>query len=259
LKPYVGQIFPNLELAMQFYISYAKLCGFSVRVESTKRATDVARTITWKYLCCTRKGFKSVSPYAEFNPTGESANVVKRRRPSNRCGCEANIRFKYVGNDGYRVTKLDCRHNHPMLKLSEMVFSKENREVTSLHQEFIMNCLKSNVGVTKSFRVYKNLVGSYANVGATVVDFKNFMRGLNSYLIGSDAQMVINDFFKKKEICDAFYFDYYVNKEDQLCRLFWCDPINRKSFSYFGDVVSADATYQLNRYFLSTRIINMKH
>ena len=92
--------------------------------------------------------------------------------------------------------------------------------MTPFHQEIMMNCIKSNIGVTKSYKVYKNQVGSYANVGVTVVDFKNFMRGLNSYMEGSDAQMVINDFLKKKECCNAYYFDYDVNKEGQLCRCF---------------------------------------
>ena len=79
--------------------------------------------VIWKHLCCNREGYKVVSPYSEFNqavPT--DGDVVKRRRISNRCGCEAKCWLKYEGNDGYRVTKLEYGHTHAMLELSHMVF-----------------------------------------------------------------------------------------------------------------------------------------
>ena len=60
--------------------------------------------------------------------------------------------------------------------------------------------------------------------------------------------MTIDNFKRKQEVCKAFYFDYEVDSDDDLCSLFWADPISRKSFSFFGDVVSADATYNTNRY-----------
>ena len=59
--------------------------------------------------------------------------------------------------------------------------------------------------------------------------------------------MAIDKLRKRKEVCEAFYFDYHVDKQDRLERLFWADPISRKSFSFFGDVVTADATYSKNR------------
>ena len=71
---------------------------------------------------------------------------------------------------------------------------------------------------------------------------------MNAYIVGYDAQMVIDKFLKMKETSSLFHFDYYVNDEQQLSRLFWCDPINKKSYLHFGDVVTADATYRKNRY-----------
>ena len=127
-------------------------------------------------------------------------------------------------------------------------FAKRNRKLTSFHEDFIMNCIRANIGTSKSDKVYKEFVGSYAKIGATIIDFKNFKRDLNSFMIGCDAQMVIDNLFKKKERCDTFFFEYDVDEQHQLTKLFLCDPIARKNFSYFGDVVSADATYKSNRY-----------
>ncbi|VFQ61528.1 unnamed protein product [Cuscuta campestris] len=104
------------------------------------------------------------------------------------------------------------------------------------------------MGIMKSYRLFKETVGGYDKIGATAVDFKNFRRDLKAYIAGGDAQMVIDKLFRKHETCSAFHFEYDVDDNDQLTRLFWCDPVARKNYAMFGDVVSFDATYETNRY-----------
>ncbi|VFQ93829.1 unnamed protein product [Cuscuta campestris] len=84
--------------------------------------------------------------------------------------------------------------------------------------------------------------------GATAIDFKNFKRDLKAYVAGGDAQMIIDKMFRRQETCPAFRFAYDVDETDQLTRLFWCDPVARKNWALFGDVLSFDATYETNRY-----------
>ena len=43
------------------------------------------------------------------------------------------------------------------------------------HQRFILNNLNLNKGPTSSFRTWKEQVGSYWKVGASLDDFKNFL------------------------------------------------------------------------------------
>ena len=52
---------------------------------------------------------------------------------------------------------------------------------------------------------------------------------------------------KKKESCDAFTYEYEVDSRSRLMHLFWCDPIAKKNFMQFGDIVSFDTTYSTNR------------
>ncbi|KAH6766759.1 hypothetical protein C2S52_017742 [Perilla frutescens var. hirtella] len=99
-----------------------------------------------------------------------------------------------------------------------------------------------------TFRLFKEVVGGYSNIGCTTVDFKNFSRDLKAYVVGVDAQMMLDKMSKRHELCSTFTFDYEVNKDDQLRCVFWADPISRRNFSLFGDVVSFDATYRTNRY-----------
>ena len=123
---------------------------------------------------------------------------------------------------------------------------KSNRNLSYIHQNFILTCGKANLGPIKSYRLFQQFCGSQSSVGATVTKFKNFRRDLNSYIEGADAQMVVENFIRRQQRSPAFYFDYEVDGDGCLSRIFWSDIISRKNFLYFGDVVSADATYKKN-------------
>ncbi|CAH9054178.1 unnamed protein product [Cuscuta epithymum] len=190
-------------------------------------------------------------PHVEDLPTpGVCVDDDKktRRTVSNRCDCKARPVFRLAGMDGYQIKLFEERHNHSMSSPSSLPFLKVNRKLDIGHQKFVLNCVKANIGTMKCYRLYKETVGGYANIGATSVDFKNFKRDLKAYLVGVDAQMLIDKLFRKKEICSAFSFDYDVDESDQLTRVFWADPVSIKNYALFGDVVSFDATYETNRY-----------
>lgn len=93
----------------------------------------------------------------------------------------------------------------------------------------------------------KELAGSHDNVGASKQDFKNFYRDLKAFIDGSDAQMFVDNFQNKKLLWSAFFFSYDVDEEDRLCRALWADPICRKNYALFGDMVSFDTTFKTNR------------
>ena len=182
-----------------------------------RKSSDATKLTVWKYFLCNRQGYIDSRGVSSSNAESSSS---KRRRPSNRCGCPAKVTLRYDGHKGYRVKKFIERHNHPMVPESLKHLLRNNRKLTSVHQDFIINCLKSNIGTSKAYKLFKNSVGSYADVGATLTDFKNFHRDLNTYMTGYDGQMAINSLFRKKEACEAFIFDYHVNYKNELCRLF---------------------------------------
>ena len=240
MKPYIGQWFSTIEECHVLYLNYARQSGFVIRKGTETKSTD--GTAVWKYFLCNRQGYTSAC-----HVTHEESSSTKRRRHTDRCGCPAILTLRYE-HRGYRVRKFEERHNHPMVPESQKHLLKSNRKLTSFHQDFIINCLKSNIGTSAAYKLFKNSVGSYADVGATLVDFKNYHRDLNAYMYGYDGQMAIDSLFRKKERCEAFYFDFHVNDKSELCRLFWANSVCRKNYSFFGDVVSADATYKSNRY-----------
>ena len=94
--------------------------------------------------------------------------------------------------------------------------------MTILHKKMIVDNSKVNIGPVKTFRMVKEYVGGYENIGASKEDFKNFQRDLKAYIEGSDAHMFVDNFKNKKLLWStAFYFDYEVDEEGCLCRALW--------------------------------------
>ncbi|XP_019149868.1 PREDICTED: protein FAR1-RELATED SEQUENCE 5-like [Ipomoea nil] len=242
--PYIGQEFATLENGVDFYGAYAIIAGFDIR-HGTKRRNR-AGAVHLKYILCSREGYKPKK--MSSSDKGTTASPKKRRRLSTRVGCNARIGFTRRKSGSYKIHALELWHTHCLCSDIGRPFLKINRKLDIGHKIFVANCARANIGSTKSWRLYKEMVGSFSDIGATSTDFCNFRRDLLAYIAGADAQMVVEDMYKNKEMEPDFYFDFDLNEDRELCRLFWADTISRKNFACFGDVMSFDATYSTNRY-----------
>lgn len=142
---------------------------------------------------------------------------------------------------------LEISHTHPLYSEASRPFMRGNRNMDVTHQNFVASCAKANIGPSKSFKLYREFVGDFRNIGATRTDFRNMKRDLLALIKGADAQMVIAKFRGRQERCREFFYDYAVDAQEQLCRLFWTDRVARESYALFGDVMSFDATYKTNK------------
>ncbi|KAH6835165.1 hypothetical protein C2S53_004965 [Perilla frutescens var. hirtella] len=59
---------------------------------------------------------------------------------------------------------------------------------------------------------------------------------------------MLNKMRLRKESCSAFFYDFSIDKKDNLTCDFWVDPIARRNYDVFGDVVSFYCTYRTNKY-----------
>ncbi|KAL8128916.1 hypothetical protein V2J09_018071 [Rumex salicifolius] len=157
-----------------------------------------------------------------------------------------SVTVRLVHGVGYKIVSLEERHTHELVAEKDIPFMRSMRKLNFGQKKFVMDCEKASIGPVR-YRLFKEIVEGYSQVGASAVDFKNYRRDMLAYIGGSDTQMTINKFLKKKELSAAFFFEYDVDACDCLTRLFWADPMCRKNYSLFGDVVSFDATYRTNR------------
>ncbi|KAH6763391.1 hypothetical protein C2S52_020824 [Perilla frutescens var. hirtella] len=243
MKPLVGMMFKNLSDGIEFYKVYAARCGFDIQLGTAKKHKD--GTITLRYVYCNKQGSKnSAKEYGDA-----SGHVMKKRRKvSRRMNCMTRISFKFKGEHEYVINLFEDRHSHGLFPDKYKEFLKGNRKLDHVHQKFMLNCVRANVGPMSCYKIFKQVVGGYSNVGCTSSDVKNFTHDLRAYIDGAEAQMILDNLFRKRELCPAFFFDYCVNADDQLTSLMWADPICRRNFALFGDIISFDATYSTNRY-----------
>ncbi|KAK1359958.1 hypothetical protein POM88_044432 [Heracleum sosnowskyi] len=239
-KPYVGQLFPDVDTSFTFYHQYGSSCGFDSR-RSTERKNKLKKT-TRKYFLCSRAG----SPEDD---TSEDVSIKKRKTTSAKCDCPAKLIIAADGNCGFFVKKFIENHNHSFAGKGTMQFLRCSRSLTEFHKRFIIDAARLNIGATRAHAIFKSMIGSYENVGATVVDFKKFSRDIKEYIGKHDADILIQKFKDTQTSSDNnFRFEYKTDANNHLTQLFWANGVGRRNFEVFGDVVSFDATYRTNKY-----------
>ncbi|XP_074316111.1 protein FAR1-RELATED SEQUENCE 5-like [Silene latifolia] len=131
--------------------------------------------------------------------------------------------------------------------------------MTEVQKQFVTKVKVLKLGGVKAYRGWKELCGGYDNIGATEVDFKNFVRDIKTYIGNFDAQMFVENLIGRKDTCSSFYFDFIVDENKCLAGVFWADPICIKNYMLFGEVLSTDATYGTNKYDMAVPFTRVDH
>lgn len=102
LDPKVGMIFHSEDQAYNFYNSYAKRKGFSVRKDHLSRRSD--GRIRYRHYVCSNEGSRKEHP----------VSMTKKSRPIERTNCMARIEFKVNNDNLWIVNRFIDEHNHPL-------------------------------------------------------------------------------------------------------------------------------------------------
>ncbi|KAL2922991.1 Protein FAR1-RELATED SEQUENCE 5, partial [Bienertia sinuspersici] len=235
LKPVVGMRFNILQQGISFYENYARVSGFHTRLYSTKRRKSDEK-ISLKYCVCNKEGFRE-TPRLQSNS--------KKKRPITTMGCNASITIKLIDDqENYVIFSFHEGYTQPLTTPNSAHHTKQSRNLTLAHKKYIMDNSRANIGATKSYKLIKEHMGGYQNMATSVTDFKNFQTDIRKHIRGKDAQMLIENFKTKQEMCSSFFFKYEVDDKQHLIRVFWADAIGRKNYASFGDVVSLTSPFQ---------------
>lgn len=258
-KPVEGTEFDTLELALKFYKDYAREGGFEVRRGGKKKNQKKNDDPTLKYFVCAREGVKpsatNLNKKTNSLQTNESQShvvneVIKRRkRPSQRCGCQAKLRIRRTPENKWVVYKFLEKHNHRLVREEDYMYLKVARKLSFPQQQLLYHLSNANLGPTRAWKVFKEMCGGFENIGVTDVECRNYKRGLTNFIGTRDAQMVVEKLLSRQEFCQNFSVEFKRNKADKtLVGLFWADEQAKQYYDTFGDVVSFDATFRSNRF-----------
>ncbi|XP_074305319.1 protein FAR1-RELATED SEQUENCE 5-like [Silene latifolia] len=242
--PYIGQEFGGVEDAVTFYKIYAIACGFDVRRYTTKKWRG--GEIKSKLVVCNREGFAHKMPSKDRDDglVGEKSQRIFR---VTRVGCKARIRL-YMKNGLLLIDRFYEGHNHELISLKDREFQKLSRNITDYHKMIIVSNSRLKIGATKTYRICKEQVNGFENIGASLNDFKNFHRDVKCFIHERDGQLFVDHFKEMTETRIGFYFDYDLDDDGSLRRAIWADGTARDNYKNFGDAVSFDPTYSTNKY-----------
>ncbi|KAK1373336.1 hypothetical protein POM88_029529 [Heracleum sosnowskyi] len=144
-KPIVGQLFPDIDTAFNFYYHYGSTCGFVSR-RSTERKNKQNK-ITRKYFVCSRAGLP------------EDQSIKKRKTTSAKCDCPAKLILASNGNGGFYVKEFTEYHNHSFAGKGTMQFLRCSRSLSEFHKRFIIDAAKLNIGATRAHAIFKSMIG----------------------------------------------------------------------------------------------------
>ncbi|XP_074305155.1 protein FAR1-RELATED SEQUENCE 5-like [Silene latifolia] len=191
-----------------------------------------------------KKGGVAGDEEAESSNKQSGTRITKIKR----WGCEAMIKFMFH-EKLYKIEQFREGHNHPATPVKNREFEKLADNINHLneyHKQLIIQNSRLNVRTSLIYNLCKEQVG-FENVGASLMQFKNFQRNVKCLLNGKDGHMFISRLETLRET-KGFVFAYETDANNALTRIFWTNVDSISCYALFGDAMSFDPTYGTNKY-----------
>nr|CAD1820605.1 unnamed protein product [Ananas comosus var. bracteatus] len=124
-EPYLGQEFPNIDEAKNFYNIYAFKTGFSIRKQTHYKAKKLDGMITTMMYTCSKEGKSKPQTSARGDEGASQANRTPQKEfPFKRTQCKAQLRLKMVEGGKWIIVGFIKEHNHDLIEIKDAAYSK---------------------------------------------------------------------------------------------------------------------------------------
>ncbi|KAM1634008.1 hypothetical protein TB2_011964 [Malus domestica] len=244
LVPFVGQRFVSQEAAYEFYCSFAKQCGFSIRRHRTRGKDGVGRGVTRRDFTCHRGGYPQMKPSED--------GKMQRNRKSSRCGCQAYMRIvKRADFDvpEWRVTGFSNIHNHELLKSNEVRLLPAYCSMSTDDKSRICMFAKAGMSVRQMLRLMEMEKGvKLGCLPFTEIDVRNLLQSFRNVNRDIDAIDLIAMCKKMKDENPNFKYEFKIDGHNRLEHIAWSYSSSVQLYEEFGDSVVFDTTHRLDAY-----------
>lgn len=123
LEPYIGMEFNSRDEAREFYVTYGRRTGFTVRIHHNRRSR-VNNQVIGQDFVCSKEGFRA------------KKYVYRKDRvlpppPVTREGCQAMIRLALRDGAKWVVTKFVKEHSHKLMSPSKVPWRGSGKHLVS--------------------------------------------------------------------------------------------------------------------------------
>ncbi|XP_024198629.2 protein FAR1-RELATED SEQUENCE 5-like [Rosa chinensis] len=238
-KPRKGMEFDSEQAAYDFYNRYGGKEGFSIRRESHAKNKKTGEITSRVFVCC-KEGIRSKD---------KRDYMIRKSRAETRTGCHAELCIKLNRkNNKFFITHFVEEHNHPLVvkECSHMLPSQW--KVQDCQGTDIDLAHDSGIGVTSLYELMGKQAGGRDAVGYTKQDVKNYLRSKRQRSLEYGEAGYIMKYFSDQTLENpSFYHAMQLDSEEQITNLFWADAKMIIDYGQFGDVVSFDTTYKINK------------
>ncbi|KAL6339551.1 hypothetical protein AAG906_034636 [Vitis piasezkii] len=244
LVPFIGQRFVSQDAAYEFYCSFAKQCGFSIRRHRTRGKDGVGRGITRRDFTCHRGGYPQLKPSDD--------GKLQRNRKSSRCGCQAYMRIvKRADFDvpEWRITGFSNIHNHELLKSNEVQLLPAYCTMSADDKSRICMFAKAGMSVRQMLRLMELEKGvKLGCLPFTELDVRNLLQSFRNVDRDNDAIELLKMCKDKKDKDPNFKYDFKIDANNRLEHIAWSYGSSIRSYEAFGDTIIFDTTHRLDAY-----------
>ncbi|CAO2842411.1 unnamed protein product [Amaranthus hypochondriacus] len=248
IDPYVGMGFKTDVDAFDYYGSFARKNGFSIRKERSRISPQLG--IYKRDFVCYRSGFAS--------SRRKASSEHQRDRKSVRCGCDAKMFLSKEVVDGvsqWFVVQFSNVHNHELLEDDQVRLLPAYRKIQEPDQERILLLSKAGFPVHRIVKVLELEKGiNGGQLPFLERDVRNFVQNRKRMAQESDALLsekrdseileLLEACKALKETDESFTYDYSMDGNDKLENIAWTYRDSLILYSMFGDVVLFDTTYR---------------
>ncbi|XP_041994253.1 putative protein FAR1-RELATED SEQUENCE 10 isoform X2 [Salvia splendens] len=252
VSPYVGMVFKSDDEAFEYYGSFARNNGFSIRKERSRLSPQLG--VYKRDFVCYRSGFAP--------PRKKQAGELQRERKSVRCGCDAKMYLSKEVVDGdsqWFVVQFSNVHNHELLEDDQVRLLPAYRKIHEADQERILLLSKAGFPINRIAKVLEQEKGIQGGqLSFLERDVRNFIQNRKKVVQENDALLTEkreNDTMDVLAACRAnkeadpfFVYDVAFDENDKVENVAWSFGDSIHAFDMFGDVVYFDSTYSSMEY-----------
>ncbi|KAG6418964.1 hypothetical protein SASPL_121171 [Salvia splendens] len=247
VSPYVGMVFKSDDEAFEYYGSFARNSGFSIRKERSRLSPQLG--VYKRDFVCYRSGFAP--------PRKKQAGELQRERKSVRCGCDAKMYLSkevVEGDSQWFVVQFSNVHNHELLEDDQVRLLPAYRKIHEADQERILLLSKAGFPINRIVKVLELEKGIQGGqLSFLERDVRNFIQNRKKVVQENDALLTEkreNDTVDVLAACRAnkeadpfFVYDVAFDENDKVENVAWSFSDSIHAYDMFGDVVYFDSTY----------------
>ncbi|CAH9129164.1 unnamed protein product [Cuscuta epithymum] len=249
IEPEIGMEFESAENAYNFYNSYARRIGFSVRIFRTNKNRVDSTLIQRQVLVCSCEGFY------------KKIKTPQKKRDETRCDCKASFTFKRLPNEKYQVIGFESVHSHDLAPFEHSGYLRSQRKIEFTQAEMMTTMHASGLKQGQIFSYMCEEAGGTQNLNFTRSDCNNFLqRKRSEFFKKGDAECLLEYFKQKKNENKHFFYSFRSHEDGEICGVYFCDAKSRRDYGLFGDAICFDTTFRTNKYdMLCAPIVGINH